>query len=289
MQEARPQAGEVQFLWPTDEAAIDMRPAVAGTGRTQAAALIIIPTYNERENLPRLVHEILGTEPTLEILFVDDRSPDGTGELADRLADETDRVHVMHRAGKMGLGTAYVAGFKYALNNGYDYILQMDADFSHRPQDLPRLLQAAETADVVIGSRNVPGGQTLDWSPLRGLISKGGSLYSRLLLRLPVRDCTGGFKCFRRRALEVLDLDHLNASGFGFQVEVNYALARAGMRFAEVPIIFPNRANGKSKMSSHIMFEAALLVLRLATGLTPAPLCEEMLHPAPSGSGSPTA
>jgi dolichol-phosphate mannosyltransferase len=190
----------------------------------------------------------------------------------------------MHRRGKLGLGTAYVAGFRYALDNDYDRVVQMDADFSHRPQDLPGLLAAARTADVVVGSRNVPGGQTLGWSPFRDILSKGGSLYSRTLLRLPIRDCTSGFKCFRRRALEALDLQRLGSNGFGFQVEVNYALRRAKMRFAEVPIVFPDREQGASKMSMNIIFEAAWLVLRLALGITPAPVCRETLEPALGGS-----
>jgi len=228
--------------------------------------LVIIPTYNERDNLGPLVAAVLAVDPALQILVVDDGSPDGTGDLAEALALETGRVCVLHRAGKQGLGSAYVAGFRYALARDYECVVEMDADFSHRPQDLPRLLRAAETADVVVGSRNVPGGQAEGWSMLRHAISKGGSLYARTLLGLPVRDCTSGFKCFRRAALAALDLSRLRANGYAFQVEVNYACARAGLRFAEVPIVFPNRARGSSKMSGHIVLEAALLVLRLRLG-----------------------
>jgi dolichol-phosphate mannosyltransferase len=259
----------VQFLAPMAEPHPN-RPSI----------LVIIPTYNERENLPSLVPAVLAVDQEIQILIVDDASPDGTGELADALANKTGRLAVLHREGKQGLGTAYIAGFRYALSSEYDYVVQMDADFSHRPGDLARLLEAAEHADVVIGSRNVPGGQALSWSPFRGALSKGGSLYARLMLGLPVHDCTGGFKCFRRRALEALDLDAVGANGFGFQIEVNYALAKAGMQFAEVPIVFPNREHGKSKMSARIALEAALLVLRLKLGLPTAPA----LHTASEGA-----
>jgi dolichol-phosphate mannosyltransferase len=228
-------------------------------------ALIVIPTYNERESLPPLVRAVLAVAPEADVLVVDDASPDGTGSAADSLARELGRVHVLHRVGKRGLGPAYVDGFRYALARGYDRVVEMDADGSHRPVDLPRMLAAAGPggADVVIGSRNVPGGRVVGWSPLRHLVSKGGSLYARLLLGLPVRDGTSGYKCIRRAALEALDLDRLRANGYAFQVEVNYALARAGMRFAEVPIVFPDRTQGRSKMSGRIALEAAWLVLAL--------------------------
>ncbi len=239
-------------------------------------SVVIIPTYNERENLPALARAVLSVAPNLDVLVVDDNSPDGTGQLADALARETGRIHVIHRAGKLGLGTAYVAGFRHALAHGYERIVEMDADFSHRPADLPRLLEAASYADVVIGSRYVPGGRILGWSPLRQAISKGGSLYARLLLGLPIRDCTGGFKCFRRAALERLDLDALRSNGYAFQVEVNYACVRAGLCLAEVPIVFPDRERGTSKMSGRIVAEAAWLVLRLRLGLV-----RQAVAPAP--------
>lgn len=234
--------------------------------------LVLVPTYNERENLLPLVTAILAVDVDAHVLVVDDNSPDGTGKLADELAATNPRVNVLHRARKQGLGTAYVAGFQYALAEGYEYVVEMDADLSHRPVDLPKLLRAAETADVVIGSRNVPGGRAENWSPLRHLISKGGSYYARLLLWLPIRDCTSGFKCFRRAALEVLDLPSIRSNGYAFQVEVNYACARAGMRFVEVPIVFPDRVHGRSKMSGRIVAEAALLVLQLRLGLRPVAL-----------------
>lgn len=234
--------------------------------------IVVIPTYNEVENLVPLVTAIQDSLPESHVLVVDDNSPDGTGELAETLAKETGKVHVLHRPGKQGLGTAYVAGFRYALTCGYQRVIQMDADFSHSPEYLLRLLQAAERADVVIGSRNVPGGRVEHWPLLRRLISKGGSLYTRLLLGLPVSDCTSGFKCFRREALEALDLDRLQSNGYAFQVEVNYACTVAGLRFAEVPIVFPDRVRGASKMSLGIAREATTVVLRLFLGLTPPAL-----------------
>ena len=236
-------------------------------------SLVVIPTYNERQNLPELVDAVLACDRSLDVLIVDDNSPDGTGAIADDLSRQSDgRLRVVHRPAKQGLGTAYVSGFRDALDRGYERVVEMDADFSHRPDDLPALLQAASAADVVIGSRNVPGGRAVGWSWLRTLISKGGSVYARWLLGLPVHDCTSGFKCLGRRALEVLDLDALRSNGYAFQVEVNYACSRAGLHFREVPIIFPDRARGKSKMSWRIVVEAFWLVIRLRLGLTQAPL-----------------
>jgi dolichol-phosphate mannosyltransferase len=230
--------------------------------------LVAIPTYNERENLPLLVEAIKNVDREVDVLIIDDNSPDGTGQVADEIASTDPRIRVLHRPEKLGLGTAYVSGFRHALANRYDRVVEMDADFSHRPVDLSRLLEAAATADLVIGSRNVRGGKVVGWSPLRRMISRGGSLYARLVLGIPVRDCTGGFKCLTRRALSHLDLDLLQSNGYAFQVEVNYACYRAGMRIVEVPIVFPDRVRGKSKMSLQIMIEAALLVLRLRLGIT---------------------
>jgi dolichol-phosphate mannosyltransferase len=234
--------------------------------------LVVIPTYNERENLPRLVRAVLAVDESLEVLVVDDGSPDGTGEIADELSRKHTRLHVMHREGKMGLGTAYAAGFRFALTCGYDRVVEMDADFSHRPEDLPGLLRASETADVVVGSRNIPGGRTVGWSLLRQAISKGGSLYARLILGLPIHDCTSGFKCLSRTCLELLDLDGIRSNGYAFQVEVNYACHVAGLRFAEVLIVFPDRERGASKMSWGIVVEAAWLVLCLRLGVSQPPL-----------------
>ena len=226
-------------------------------------SLVIIPTYNERENLPRLVPAVLEKDESLDVLVVDDASPDGTGEVAESLAREGGRLRVMHRLGKQGLGTAYIAGFRYALDRDYDRVVQMDADFSHRPEDLPRLLEATEFADLAVGSRNVPGGRVENWSLLRRFVSKGGSLYSRILLGLPVKDCTSGFKCFRRRVLEALDFTGVASNVYGFQVEMNYLCHRAGFAIAEVPIVFPDRTAGESKMSWQIFSEAAGLVWKL--------------------------
>jgi dolichol-phosphate mannosyltransferase len=225
--------------------------------------LVIIPTYNERENLAPLVEAVLAVDRSLHLLIVDDHSPDGTGDLADALARDTGRVRVLHRPGKQGLGTAYIAGFRYALAHGYDRVVEMDADFSHRPADLPRLLHASDCADLVVGSRNVPGGRTEHWSPLRRLISKGGSLYARMLLGLPIKDCTSGFKCFRREVLAGINLEDVRSNGFGFQVELNWLAQRAGFRIVEVPIVFPDRTAGRSKMSPRIALEAAAVVWRL--------------------------
>lgn len=250
--------------------------------------LVVMPTYNERDNLPPLIEAVLAVDPAIDVFVVDDASPDGTGDVADALARENRRVRVLHRAGKQGLGTAYVAGFQHALANGYDRVVEMDADFSHRPEDLPRLLAAADDADLVIGSRNIPGGRAVGWSPLRHIVSKGGSLAARLVLGLPVRDCTSGFKCFRRQALQKLDLDQIRSNGYAFQVEVNYACARAGLRLAEVPIIFPDRRYGQSKMSGRIFAEAGLLLLRLRLGLAKVPLAPA-LAVVPAGADVPVS
>jgi dolichol-phosphate mannosyltransferase len=225
--------------------------------------VVVIPTYNERENLKRLVGEILRAQPDLDVLVVDDNSPDGTGEIADALATREPRVSVMHRTRKDGLGSAYLAGFRCALAGAYDYVAQMDADFSHRVEDLSALISAARGADVAIGSRNVAGGGAVARSPLRRLVSAGGSAYARLLLGLPVRDCTGGFKCFRREALMGVDLDAVRSRGYAFQVEMNHLCHRAGMRLVEVPILFPDRAAGRSKMTWRIFVEGWLAVIRL--------------------------
>jgi dolichol-phosphate mannosyltransferase len=240
-----------------------------GAGSPASRTLVVVPTYNECENLPHLVPALLAVDPVLDVLVIDDASPDGTGDVADRLAATCDRIHVMHRPVKAGLGTAYVAGFEAALEQGYGRVVEMDADLSHRPADLARLLQATAgplAAHVAIGSRLVPGGAVVGWSALRHLVSRGGSAFARILLGLPIHDCTSGFKCFRREALEALDLRMLHASGFAFQVEVNHACVRAGLRLVEVPITFADRVRGKSKMSWQILVEALWLVFALRFG-----------------------
>jgi dolichol-phosphate mannosyltransferase len=228
--------------------------------------IVVIPTYNERENLGRLVGEILRIRADLDVLIVDDNSPDGTGDIADRLARTEPRVGVLHRTRKDGLGSAYLAGFRRALAGTYDYVAQMDADFSHRVEDLPGLIAAVERADVAIGSRSVAGGGAVARSPLRRLVSAGGSAYARLLLGLPVRDCTGGFKCFRRDALLRVDLNAVRSKGYAFQVEMNHLCHRAGLRLVEVPILFPDRVAGRSKMTWRIFVEGWAAVIRLRLG-----------------------
>ena len=222
-------------------------------------AMVVIPTYNEAENLREVIAAVLGLGVEgMEVLIVDDNSPDGTGQVAEELSHQfPGRVHVIHRPGKMGLGTAYITGFRYALEHGADYVFEMDADFSHSPSYLLAFLEKIKDYDVVVGSRYVPGGGVdAKWSLGRRLLSRGGSAYARLVLGLPVHDVTGGFKCFRRSALEGLDLDKVQSQGYAFQIEMNYACHRRGYRMAEVPIVFPDRARGKSKMSAKIALEA---------------------------------
>jgi dolichol-phosphate mannosyltransferase len=218
---------------------------------------VILPTYNEAENLERITGAILEQLPESgQVLVVDDNSPDGTGEIADRLAGGNERIQVLHRRVKEGLGPAYLAGFRVALDAGAERIVEMDADFSHDPAYLPQLIGATERADLAIGSRYVPGGGITHWGPLRRFISRGGSAYARLALGLPIRDLTGGFKCFRRIVLETIDLDTIQARGYAFQVETTYRAIRAGFRVVEVPIVFKDRADGTSKMSKWIVAEA---------------------------------
>jgi len=225
--------------------------------------LIIVPTYNERENLPLLLEAVFGQVPEVDILVVDDSSPDGTGDLADELGAKDSRVHVMHRTEKEGLGKAYVAGFKWALARHYAYIFEMDCDFSHRPEHLPEFLAAIPEADLVLGSRRIPGGGTEGWGASRKLISWGGSFYARSVLGLPYQDLTGGFKCFRREVLEALDLDDLYSYGYCFQIELTYRAHLKGFRVLEIPIIFPDRTRGESKMSGAIFKEAFFTVWKL--------------------------
>jgi dolichol-phosphate mannosyltransferase len=218
---------------------------------------VILPTYNEAENLERIVGAVLEHLPaSRRILIVDDNSPDGTGEIADRLAEADDSIAVLHRPLKEGLGPAYLAGFRVALEGGAERIIEMDADFSHDPSYLPRLIDATEHADLGIGSRYVPGGGITDWGPMRRFISRGGSAYARAALGLPIKDLTGGFKCFRRIVLETINLDTIEARGYAFQVETTYRAIKAGFRVVEVPIVFKDRTDGTSKMSKAIVAEA---------------------------------
>jgi len=222
-------------------------------------AVVCVPTYNERENLEPLVRalgEVLDTTRD-RVLVIDDSSPDGTGELADRLADELPWVEVLHRSAKEGIGRAYLAGFAHALASGTELVLEMDCDFSHDPRDVPRLIATCEEeADLVLGSRWVEGGGTENWGVVRRFVSRGGSLYARLVLGVGIRDLTGGFKCFRRRVLESIDLDAIAARGYGFQIEGTYRALRAGFGVVEIPITFVDRRVGESKMSGAIVLEA---------------------------------
>jgi len=225
-------------------------------------AIIAIPTYNERENIVNLVQAIQSAAPATDILIIDDNSPDGTGKIADEMAARDNTIHVMHRPGKLGLGTAYIAGFHYAIERGYDFVFEMDADFSHNPTYLPRFFELAGNADVVIGSRYVKGGGTPNWSPLRKFISGGGNMFARAMLGIPVHDCTAGYRCYRTTALRALNLDAIHAQGYAFQVEMTYNFWKSGFRIRELPIIFEDRRVGKSKMSRKIFIEAFLWVLR---------------------------
>ncbi len=235
--------------------------AVTPIGRV----LVTIPTYNERENLPRIVPLVLDVDPRISILVVDDGSPDGTGALADELAEShAERVHVLHRTAKEGLGRAYVAGFRWGLERAYDAICEMDADLSHRPEDLATILAALETHDVVIGSRYVDGRvNVVNWPLSRLLISIGGSLYARIVTGLPIRDATGGFNCFRASVLRSIDLDDIQSNGYTFQIELKLRAWRNGARIAEVPIVFVERDSGESKMSKAIVREAVWKVWKL--------------------------
>jgi dolichol-phosphate mannosyltransferase len=224
--------------------------------------LIIIPTYNELDNLRPLLNEIFTYAPKTDILIVDDNSPDGTGDLADEIHDRYALVHVLHRPGKQGLGTAYVAGFKYSIEHGYDAAFEMDADFSHDPRYLPDFLKAIEDADLVIGSRYIPGGDTPNWSLLRRFISGGGNIFARFMLGIPVHDCTAGYRCYRREVLEHIDLDTIQSQGYAFQIELAYRVMKHGFKIVETPIVFQDRRVGKSKMSRKIVIEGFTYVLK---------------------------
>jgi dolichol-phosphate mannosyltransferase len=230
---------------------------------------VIVPTYNERENLEGLVEaaraELDKVTPDHAILVVDDSSPDGTGELADRIALADQRVHVLHRPRKLGLGQAYVAGFRRALAEGAALVIEMDADFSHDPAYLPALIEAAADADLVLGSRYVGGGAVANWGTARQLVSRGGCWYARTVLGVPVRDLTGGFKCFRREVLEAIDFESVHSQGYAFQVELTYRALSMGFRVKEIPIVFTDRRVGHSKMSRRIVLEAMWMVPRLKT------------------------
>lgn len=222
--------------------------------------VVIIPTYDEATNLPLIVPAVLKQDPRLHVLIVDDNSPDGTGPIADALASEDARVHVLHRESKAGLGRAYLAGFRWGLEHGYDAMLEMDADFSHDPAFLPRFLSAIEEADLVLGSRYATGVNVINWPISRLLLSLGANLYARVITGLPLTDCTGGFKCFRRAVLEAIELDDVRSNGYAFQIEMSFRAWKKGFRLREIPIIFHDRVEGQSKMSRRIIREAIWMV-----------------------------
>ena len=227
-------------------------------------ALVVIPTYNEAGNVPHIVPQVLAQDPRLEILVVDDNSPDGTGQLAAAIAAKEPRVHVLHREGKLGLGTAYLTGFRWALDRGYDYVFEMDADFSHDPEHLKQFLKAIEDADLVLGSRYLGGKVTIvNWPMPRLLLSYCANLYARWVTGLRIWDLTGGFKCFRRRVLEAIDLPRVRSNGYAFQIEMSVRAWRKGFTLKEIPIVFVDRTEGQSKMNKAIVREAVWMVPRL--------------------------
>ena len=225
--------------------------------------LIVMPTYNERENLPRMAQRLLGLPAKVDLLVVDDNSPDGTGKLADELASKHPEIHVLHRAEKNGLGRAYIAGFQWALERRYEFVFEMDGDFSHNPDDVPAFLDAARDTDLVLGSRYINGIRIINWPLSRLMLSKSAATYVRIITGMPFTDPTGGYKCFRRRALEAIKLDEVQSNGYSFQIEMTHKLWRQGYRIAEVPIVFTERVKGHSKMSGHIVREALIMVWRL--------------------------
>jgi dolichol-phosphate mannosyltransferase len=225
--------------------------------------LIIIPTYKEKENVPNLVPRVLEQDAGVEILFIDDNSPDGTGQLIDSICAGNQRVHVIHRQGKMGLGTAYVTGFKWALERDYDLVFEMDADFSHDPKDIPKLIEASRKHDLIIGSRFIDGIRIMNWPFKRLLLSMMAMVYVKMITGLQLEDPTSGFKCYNRRVLEGINLDRIRSNGYSFQIETNYKSHLAGFTICEVPIVFTERADGVSKMNKRIVFEAILIVYKL--------------------------
>ncbi|MFQ5706983.1 MAG: polyprenol monophosphomannose synthase [bacterium] len=226
--------------------------------------LIIIPTYNEAENIATVIQKIIDLNiPNLSILVVDDNSPDKTGEVVEKISRTDSRVHLLQREGKRGLGTAYVEGFKFAIEQGYDYIFEMDADLSHDPREIPNFLEKIKECDLVIGSRYVKGVNVINWPLSRLMLSVGANWYTRVVTGLPVRDCTSGFKCFRREVLEQIDLENIASDGYSFQIELNYKVWKKKFKICEIPIIFVDRVKGNSKLSRKVMHEAALMVWKL--------------------------
>jgi dolichol-phosphate mannosyltransferase len=229
-------------------------------------SLIIIPTYNESDNVSKIIPEVLAQSEGFHVLIVDDNSPDGTANLVKEMQATNQRIHLLQRPNKLGLGTAYVAGFKYALTHGFDFVFEMDADFSHDPKSLVKLLEKAEEYDLVIGSRYISGVNVVNWPMSRLLLSYAANMYTRIITGLPVRDATAGFKCYRRAVLESLDLDSITSNGYSFQIETNFLAWKKGFRLREIPIVFVDRRAGVSKMNKHIVYEAAWMVWKLKLG-----------------------
>lgn len=225
--------------------------------------LIVTPTYNEAENIEKFIEQVFAKGDDIDVLVVDDNSPDGTGKIVEKLMAQNSRIHLISRAGKMGLGTAYVAGFKYAIANKFDYIFEMDTDFSHNPDEIPNFLKKVETCDLVIGSRYTNGVRVINWPIRRLILSYGANVYTRIITGMPLKDATGGFKCFRRKVLESIDLDKIHSNGYAFQIEMNFKAWNKGFKLCEHPIIFMDRQSGVSKMSKKIVYEAVFMVWKL--------------------------
>ena len=230
-------------------------------------AIVVIPTYNESKNIVRIIDKIFSVHDEIDVLVVDDNSPDGTGKLVRDKMQESNRIHIIEREGKMGLGTAYLAGFKYSLEKGYDYIMEMDADFSHNPEEIPNFLKFIQEYDVVLGSRYIKGVNVVNWPLKRLLLSYFANLYTRVITGMDVKDATGGFKCFRATALSKINFDEVKSNGYSFQIEMTYRLWKKGAKVKEIPIIFVDRLEGESKMSKKIVYEAIFMVWKLKLGL----------------------
>lgn len=230
---------------------------------TEYKSLVIIPTYNELENIPKLIPAVLSQDDSIDVLIVDDASPDGTGKFIEEEMKKNQRLHLIKREKKMGLGTAYIAGFKYALDKGYDFIFEMDADFSHDPNEIKNFLTEINDCDLVLGSRYIHGIRVLNWPMRRLLLSFFASVYTRVITGMPIRDATGGFKCFRRKVLESINLDKVKSNGYSFQIEMTFKAYKKGFKIKEIPIVFVDRIKGKSKMSKKIVREAVVMVWKL--------------------------
>lgn len=258
-----------------------MTPPAPSSPPAPLRSLVVLPTYDEAENILPLSEEVLAVAPGLDVLVVDDNSPDGTGDLVAERAKSEPRLHLLRREGKLGLGTAYLAGFRYALDHGYDQVFTMDADFSHHPRYIPRMLEAMRYFDVVIGSRYVTGGGIENWPLHRRILSRFANFYARFLLRLPVRDCTAGFRCYAAEVLQTVEPFEIRASGYSFLEEMAFRVCRCGFRVGEIPIVFENRRAGDSKIDSPEIYRAAWHVL--ATALRPPPLPDRARERQPSG------